>query len=94
MRYLAYAMLATGFFWICIEQVRSRDTFREVYWEIHHQKLDNQQTFKREEVEDLLKDTIRAYEHQVAPFYVGAFLMLGGGIVLDFILRRKEHAKA
>ena len=88
MRYLAYAMLITGFFWICIDQFKIGPIQRKVAMEIYG-KLPRQTTFKPKEVQQVVSDTIQAYGRLIPSFYIGAFLMLGGGMVLDIAKRRK-----
>jgi len=89
MRYLAYAMLISGFVWICFDEfIKIGPIQRGVVTEIYG-KLPNQPTFKLQEVQQVVSDTIQAYGRLIPSFYIGAFLMLGGGIVLDFTRRRK-----
>jgi hypothetical protein len=90
MRILAYAMLISGFIWICFDEfIKIGPVQREVFTKIDD-KLSQQQTFTLREVRGTVSDTIQTYGHLLPSFYIGAFLMLGGGIVLDIAGRRKR----
>jgi hypothetical protein len=88
MRYLAYAMMLAGFFWVCFDQFKIGPIQREVAMEVYG-KLPKQQTFTSEEVQQAVSGTIQTYGRLIPSFYIGAFLMLGGGMILDFARTRK-----
>jgi hypothetical protein len=89
MRYLAYAMLISGFVWICFDEfIKIGPIQREVVTEVYD-KIPKRQTFTTEEVQQAVSDTIQTYGSLIPSFYIGALLMLAGGIILDFARRRK-----
>jgi hypothetical protein len=83
-------MLISGFVWICFDEfIKIGPIQREVAMEIYGE-LPKQPTFKVEEVQQVVSDTIQAYGRLIPSFYIGAFLLLGGGILLDRAGRRKR----
>ena len=91
MRYLAYAMLISGFVWICFGQLSiypiARAVTLKAYGDI---PIPPQPYFKKEDVQKAIRDSVYDFDKHVPSFYIGALLMLGGGVVLDIAGRRKR----
>ena len=92
MRILAYAMLISGFFWVCFCQFEIHGLERAAL-SAQFDKIPKQQSYKPEDIEHAVSETIQTYGQHLPSFYVGALLMLGGGIVLDVAGRRKRELR-
>ena len=90
MRILAYAMLISGFVWVCFDEFIKIGPVQREVWTESTSKIPKQQSYKLEDVEQSVSNTIQIYGHLLPSFYIGALLMLGGGIVLDVAGRRKR----
>jgi hypothetical protein len=88
MRFLAYAILLVGFVYICHCQMEIAPMSRAVLDE-QIAKLPNQESYSRLDVTSAILSAIRDMGHHVPPFIYGAFIMLGGAIILDWSRRRK-----
>lgn len=89
MRILAYAMLISGFVWICFSQLAIYPTARGVTL-MSYDKIPKQPDYKIEDVQKAIRDSVYEFAQHVPSFYIGALLMLGGGVVLDIAGRRKR----
>jgi hypothetical protein len=91
MRYLAYAMLISGFIWICFGQLSIYPIARAVTLASYDKiPIPPQPYFKTEDIQRAIRDSVSDFAHHVPSFYIGALLMLGGGVVLDIAGRRKR----
>jgi hypothetical protein len=88
MRYLAYAMLISGFIWICFDQFALGPIQRAVMM-ASYDKIPKQQSYTHEDIQKAVSDTVHLFARLYPSFYIGGLLMLGGGVVLDFARRRK-----
>jgi hypothetical protein len=88
MRILAYAILISGFIWICFGQVAIYPIAHAVV-PANYEKIPKQQSYKIEDVQKAIRDVVVEFAHHIPSFYIGALLMLGGGILLDRVARRK-----
>ena len=90
MRYIAYAMLISGFVWICFDEfIKIGPIQREVVMATYD-KIPKQESYKLQDVQQAVSDAVLKYGSLIPSFYIGALLMLGGGIVLDVAGRRKR----
>jgi hypothetical protein len=87
MRKLGYILLIVGFIWVFIFTVGSGPYARGmIHW--HRETASAQQSYSREDVETAYREAmIRAAFHAEAGF-IGALMMLGGGIILARSARR------
>jgi len=88
MRILAYAMLILGFIWICFGQVAIYPIAHAVV-PMNYEKIPNQESYKLEDVQKAIRGVVFDFIHYIPSFYIGALLMLGGGIIMDKAGRRK-----
>jgi hypothetical protein len=89
MRILGYAMLVLGFLWICFGQVAVYPIAHAVV-PANYEKIPKQDSYKLEDVQKAIRDVIFDFIQHVPSFYIGALLMLAGGVVLDRAGRRKR----
>jgi hypothetical protein len=92
MRILAYAILISGFVWICFGQLATYPIARAVTLAAYD-KIPKQPNYKVEDVQKAIRDSVFDFARHVPSFYIGALLMLGGSLVLDFAGRRKRVQK-
>jgi hypothetical protein len=86
-------MLISGFIWICFDEFIKIGPIQREVWTESISKIPKQQSYKLEDVEQSVSDTIQIYGQLIPSFYIGAFLMLGGGIALDKLGRRNQNPK-
>jgi hypothetical protein len=89
MRILGYAMLVIGFVWICFWQF-GMWPIRDHVIVSNYDKIPKQQSYKSEDIQKAVRDVGVDFYNQSPSFYIGALLMLGGGVVLDIAGRRKR----
>ena len=90
MRTLGYAILVLGFIWICFGQVAIYPIAHAVV-PANYQKIQKQDSYKLEDVQKAIRDVTFDFIHHVPSFYIGALLMLAGGVVLDRAGQKKER---
>ena len=91
MRIFAYILLISGFFWIAFGQLSIYPTARAVTLKAYDQiPIPPQPYYKKEDVQKAIRDSVYDFANHVPSFYIGALLMLGGGVVLDIVGRRKR----
>jgi hypothetical protein len=91
MRILAYVLLIIGFAWICFGQLSIYPLARAVTVAAYDRiPIPPQPYYKKEDVQKAIRDSVYDFAKHVPSFYIGALLMLGGGIVLDIAGRRKR----
>jgi hypothetical protein len=88
MRILAYAILIFGFFWICFCQFEIPPIARAVML-AQCDKIPKQQSYKIEDVRLAIHDAVADMEDHIPLFFIGACIMLVGGMILDWTKRRK-----
>jgi len=88
MRILAYAMLILGFVWICFGQLAIYPLAQAVVV-ANYDKIPKQPSYKLEDVQKAARDVAFDFAHHAPSFYIGALLMLGGGVILGKTGRRK-----
>ena len=88
MRILAYAILISGFIYICYCQMEIAPISRAVLDE-QNANLPKQESYSRLEVGTAILLAINDTTHRIPTFIYGAFIMLGGAIILDRSKRRK-----
>ena len=89
MRILAYAILLSGFAWICFCQFAIRPIMRDVGF-AQAGRIPKQESYKRQDVVTAVHDTAVNMADRIPSFYIGALIMLGGGVALDMATRRKR----
>jgi hypothetical protein len=90
MRILAYAMLISGFVWICFGQIAISQIIPRAVTVAYYDKIPKQQSYSLEDVQKGVRDVVFDFAQHSPSFYIGALLMLGGGIILDTVGRRKR----
>jgi hypothetical protein len=88
MRYLAYAMLIAGFFWICFCQFEIPPLERAAL-SAQFEKVPKQPSYTVEDVHTAIHDAVVDMGDRVPSFYIGALIMLGGAMILDWTKKRK-----
>jgi hypothetical protein len=88
MRILAYAMLISGFFWVCFCQFEIHGLERAAL-SAQFDKLPKQQSYSVEDVHLAIHDAVVDMADRIPQFFIGACMMLGGGMILDWTKRRK-----
>jgi hypothetical protein len=89
MRALAYALLISGFIWICICQLEI-GLIAEVTTANQYHKLPQQQSYNLEEVHKICHNVAVDVAGHIPLFSIGGLLMLGGSVLLDIAGRRKQ----
>lgn len=89
MRILSYTMLIVGFVWICFCQFAIRPIMRDVGF-AKAGRIPKQESYKSQDVLTAVHDTAADMADRMSSFYIGALIMLGGGVVLDMAGRRKR----
>ena len=91
MRIFAYAMMILGFVWICFGQLSIYPIARAVTLANYDKiPIPPQPYYKLEDVQRAIRDAVSDFAHDVPSFYIGALLMLGGGVILDMSRRQKR----
>ena len=88
MRYLASVMLFGGFVWICICQFEAMRIPRDVRLE-QFSKITRQETYKYEDVNEAIQNTVAAMSIRYPFFCIGGCFMLLGALILDRTQRPK-----
>jgi 3-dehydroquinate synthetase len=89
MRLIAHAMLILGFVWICFCQFEIRPIMR-IVGVTQAGKIPKQESYKSQDVVAAVHDTAVEMADRIPSFYIGALIMLGGGVILDMATRRKR----
>ena len=88
MRILSYAMLISGFFWVCFCQFEIRPLERAALL-AQFDKIPKQQSYKLDDVQLAVHDAVVDMADRVPLFSIGGCMMLGGAMILDWTKRHK-----
>jgi hypothetical protein len=81
-------MLLSGFFWVCFCQFEIQGLERAALL-AQFDKLPKQQSYAVEDVHLAIHDAVVDMAYRIPLFFIGACMMLGGGMILDWTKRRK-----
>jgi len=94
MRLLGYTLLILGLAWFCILSIGVVSAVRPVTEQHMKEIPPEKQSFTRDDVYHDIRHALFNFATGLPPrFFVGALLMLGGGIILDITGRRKRGSQ-
>jgi len=90
MRLFGYILLIVGFVWFCILSIAVFSEVRPLTDRQMREIPPDKQSFTRDDVyQDVRHGVFNFASELPSKFILGAFLMLGGGVILDVAGRRK-----
>jgi hypothetical protein len=89
MRLFGYTLLILGFVWFCILSTAVFSEVRPLTDRQMQETPSDKQSFTRDDVYENIRNGVFNFASELpSKFMAGAFLMLGGGIILDLAGRR------